>query len=397
MTSKRLSLIAALVVIGGLIVYLELGKVRPTLPPGGSDIPLDVALEHSMPEPTSTSVSATGTAPSSPPARITSKATQYARAKEFVDPTGFVNASDTLTIASLVGKKVILLDFWTYSCINCIRTQPYLNAWYNKYRDAGLEIIGVHTPEFDFEKDHGNVAAAVAREGIKYPVVQDNNYGTWTAYGNQYWPRKYLIDIDGYVVYDKIGEGGYDETEQAIQKALTERATVLGISTTIPTGFANPDLGADAPSASALSPETYFGAARNEYLSNGKSGVVGDQTLSLPSDITPSALYLGGPWRFEDQYAQNTATAVIRYEYEAQSVYFVASAADGVTAEVYRDGQPLPPELAGEDVKIVNGQATVVIKENRLYRLIHEAAPGTHTLELRIEQPGLQAFTFTFG
>jgi thiol-disulfide isomerase/thioredoxin len=134
--------------------------------------------------------------------------------------SGYINTHDGFRLSEIVGKKVVLVDFWTYSCINCQRTQPYLNAWYKKYKDAGLEIVGVHTPEFAFEKDRANVVAAVEKFGITYPVVQDNDYQTWGTYGNRYWPRKYLIDIDGYIVYDHIGEGGYEETEEKIQELL---------------------------------------------------------------------------------------------------------------------------------------------------------------------------------
>src|SRR3989344_7615215 len=132
--------------------------------------------------------------------------------KEIVNPSGFVN-TDGITVGSQVGKKVVLVDFMTYSCINCQRTFPYLNAWYKKYKDQGLEIIGIHTPEFAFEKDIENVREAMKRFGIMHPVVLDNDYATWRAYGNRFWPRKYLIDIHGDIVYDHIGEGAYEETE----------------------------------------------------------------------------------------------------------------------------------------------------------------------------------------
>jgi thiol-disulfide isomerase/thioredoxin len=159
-----------------------------------------------------------------------------------------------------------LLDFWTYSCINCQRTIPYLNAWYAKYKDAGLEIIGVHTPEFDFEKKYENVAAAVRKFGIQYPVVMDSNNRTWNAYGNMYWPEHYLIDINGLVVDRHIGEGGYAETEAKIQQLLTERKDALNDSVAIPTGTVD-----ITSTIQANSPETYFGATRNEYLTNGTS------------------------------------------------------------------------------------------------------------------------------
>ncbi|HEY5383410.1 MAG TPA: redoxin domain-containing protein, partial [Candidatus Paceibacterota bacterium] len=177
------------------------------------------------------------------------KATQYQKAPELAGIDGYLNTVDgqPITLASLKGK-VVLVDFWTYSCINCLRTIPYLNAWYAKYKDQGLVIIGVETPEFAFEHVTSNVEAAVKSLGIQYPVVQDNEYDTWNAYNNQYWPNDYLMDIDGYIVDDHSGEGDYAQTEEAIQQALAERVARLGApATSIATStvsIAEPDLNA---------------------------------------------------------------------------------------------------------------------------------------------------------
>ncbi len=146
---------------------------------------------------------------------------QFKGAPELTKVNGFID-HNPITLADLRGK-VVLLDFWTYSCINCIRTIPYLSAWYEKYANEGLMIIGIHTPEFEFEKDYNNVKAVVEKFDITYPVVQDNEKGTWNAYENRYWPQKYLIDSDGYVRYDHICEGAYAETEKVIQSLLAER------------------------------------------------------------------------------------------------------------------------------------------------------------------------------
>jgi cytochrome c biogenesis protein CcdA/thiol-disulfide isomerase/thioredoxin len=158
-----------------------------------------------------------------------SKDSLYARSPEITNPSGFVNTADkSITLKEFVGKKVVLVSFWTYSCINCQRTLPYLNTWYEKYKDQGLEIVSIHTPEFAYEKLQKNVEDEVFNTySIQYPVVLDNDYSTWKAFGNRYWPRKYLIDVDGYIVYDHIGEGAYDETEKKIQEALKERAERL--------------------------------------------------------------------------------------------------------------------------------------------------------------------------
>lgn len=154
--------------------------------------------------------------------RVSRKEEEFRRAVEIVGPSGFVNA-DGVSLEAARGEKVVLLDFWTYSCINCQNTQPYLNAWHERYADDGLLVVGVHTPEFEFEKDYENVRAAVAAAGIEYPVVLDNDYATWRAYDQRYWPTMYLIDADGFVRYRTIGEGAYEETEAEIRKLLAEK------------------------------------------------------------------------------------------------------------------------------------------------------------------------------
>jgi cytochrome c biogenesis protein CcdA/thiol-disulfide isomerase/thioredoxin len=317
---------------------------------------------------------------------------------EISNPSGFVNTgkepdgSDTpITIGRFVGKKVILVDFMTYSCINCQRTFPYINAWYDKYNDQGLEIIAIHTPEFAFEKDIDNVREAMARFGIKHPVVLDNDYGTWSAYGNSYWPRKYLIDIHGNIVYDHIGEGKYEETEQKIKELLKERAEVLGEQAGADGGLIAADI--QETKAGAKSPETYFGSARNEFLANGRPGVAGNQTLSLPDRFLPNHLYLGGAWDLTGEYAETKGEATVVYRYDAKDVYFVADADMPVEIEVLQDGRPAGG-AAGDDVSATD---TMMVGESRLYKVIHNEESGEHLLELRIKGAGLRAYTFTFG
>jgi thiol-disulfide isomerase/thioredoxin len=157
-------------------------------------------------------------------ARIERKEAQYRRAEEITAPTGFIN-TDGVSINEARGEKVVLLDFWTYACFNCQNTQPHLNAWHEEYSDEGLFIIGVHTPEFGFERDQENVERAVQEAGIEYPVVLDNDYATWDAYDQRYWPAMYLIDVDGFVRYRHFGEGAYEQTEDRIQELLAERVT----------------------------------------------------------------------------------------------------------------------------------------------------------------------------
>lgn len=298
---------------------------------------------------------------------------------EIVNPSGFVNTDD-IQLKDLVGKKVIIVDFLTYSCINCQRTFPYLNAWYKKYKDQGLEIVGIHTPEFAFEKDINNVRDAMKRFGITYPIVLDNNYATWNAYGNQYWPRKYIIDIHGNVVYDHIGEGGYEETEMKIRELLEERAQVLGSTADVSGSLASasvPDVTIDANS-----PETYFGSARNQYLENGKAGVAGPQTFVLPSSYKTNALYLGGVWNLYPEYAESSGTATVVYRYNAKQVYVVAESSTPSDVEIVQDGTVV---------------RTITIGESRLYTLMQNTTAGEHTLEIRVKGKGVRFYTFTFG
>ncbi|MEK7552952.1 MAG: redoxin family protein, partial [Patescibacteria group bacterium] len=332
-------------------------------------------------QPRQPATSTSSTLISTPEKSETPKAKPFELAKEISTPDGFINtAGQPITIGELVGKKVVLVDFWTYSCINCQRTTPYLNAWYEKYREQGLEIIGLHTPEFEFEKKYDNVKAAVEKFGIKFPVVLDNDYSTWTAYRNRYWPRKYLIDIDGYIVYDHIGEGGYEETERKIQAALKERMVVLGESGAV----SQTVTGEIAPRVHPASPETYFGAARNQLFANGKIGVAGEQVgLTPPAEPIPNKLYLGGDWQISREFAENrSANARIVYRYTAKDVFLVAEAEGETEVEIIRDGQPM---------------TELKVKDAGLYELIQDQSSGTHTLEIIIRQPGLRAFTFTFG
>lgn len=158
--------------------------------------------------------------------RIATKEAHFPRAKEISNPTGFINTSG-VSIGESIGKKVILLEFWTYSCFNCQNVQPYLNEWHEGYEDDGLLVIGVHRPEFEFEKDPASVEKAVEKAGIRYPVVLDNNSATWDAYDNRYWPARYLIDADGFIRYQHFGEGAYEENEEEIQELLVEKNEIL--------------------------------------------------------------------------------------------------------------------------------------------------------------------------
>lgn len=314
----------------------------------------------------------------------------YPPYQEIVNPSGFVN-TNSITLKELIGKKVILVDFMTYTCINCVRTFPYLNAWYDKYQNQGLEIVGIHTPEFAFEHKRENVIEAMKKYGIKFPIVLDNDYSTWKAYKNSYWPRKYLIDINGNIVYDHIGEGEYEETEMKIQELLKEREQKLGL-TSQKNNLIAPQVQGEKV-ISVQSGETYFGADRNDSLGNGtiKSSV---QKFTLPTKINRDTIYLNGDWIFSPEYAENkNANASIVFKYSAQKVFLVMSADTPIEVTILRDGKIVSGE-AGADVK--NGILT--IDQDAMYRLIEDKnGPGEHTLEIRISKPGLKVFAFTFG
>ncbi|MBI5470141.1 redoxin family protein [Candidatus Kaiserbacteria bacterium] len=335
------------------------------------------------------------------------KAMQFDRAPELASIDGYINTDGTpITISEFKGKRVVLIDFWTYSCINCQRTLPYLRDWYDTYHDQGLEIIGVHTPEFAFEHVLRNVQNAVTGFGLKYPVVLDNEYSTWRAFGNQYWPRKYLIDIDGYIVFDHAGEGNYDETERAIQTALQERAQRLGMA--MPPAPAASLSGVISVDETKLgSGETYFGALRNEYLGNGIAGKSGVQIFTEPDTVRKNALYLIGSWSIMPEYAEtppgvgssSVGSDRIDYRYQAKSVYIVAGSKTGkdIEVEVLRDSEPLNAASAGKDIIFKDGRSYVRINENRLYTIVNDTVYGDHLLEFIISDPGLQVYTFTFG
>lgn len=308
-------------------------------------------------------------------------------APELVQPSGFINTEGKpITIAQFKNEKVVLLDIWTYSCINCQRTIPYLKAWDKKYRDLGLEIIGLHTPEFAFEKVQANVEKAVKGFGIEYPVVLDNDYATWNAYGNNYWPRKYLIGSEGNIVYDHIGEGNYAETERAIQKALIElhKADSDSESVIIPDDIVNPSDATPMEQGKVKSPEIYFGALRNDFLGNGMNGTVGEQTFILPQNIDTNTLYLEGRWNINEEEARSVGPSKIVFKYSAKNVYLVASS----------------EFLAGTEVTIIKDgrvEKTIIIKDDTLYTLIEGMGYGQHTLEIIVPGAGLNTFAFTFG
>jgi cytochrome c biogenesis protein CcdA/thiol-disulfide isomerase/thioredoxin len=288
------------------------------------------------------------------------------------------------TLASLQGR-VVLIDFWTYTCINCIRTLPYLKAWDADYRDKGLTIVGVETPEFAFEREASNVSNAINQFGLHYPVVQDNNMGTWNAYGNQDWPADYLIDAHGQVRYTAVGEGDYSQSETAIRALLAEAGYNVG-ATSHPTGVV-------APSPQAT-PETYLGTARAEgWLTPPKPGPH-DYGPAPAGTLPLNEFAFSGSWNIESQPATAVSGAGIDVEFLAKHVYLVLSSAGERPrpVRVLLDGHPIRAGDAGADVR----GGVVTVRGQRLYTLVSLPREAQHRLSLRFA-PGVTGYAFTFG
>ncbi len=297
------------------------------------------------------------------------KLSNLGRAPEFVGLTNWFNSKE-LKLKELQGQ-VVLVDFWTYSCINCIRTLPYVTALYEKYKDKGLIVVGVHTPEFAFEKEPANVLKALGRHNINYPVALDNNYDTWRAYANRYWPAKYLVDQSGKIVYTHFGEGQYAETEQAVRQ-------LLGLDDEI----------ADQPKddlslRQVKTPEIYFGLDRLAYLTDNQQAEAVAKDYSLPDDLPVNSFALGGRWLFDNESVSSLkGFGRIKITFYAKEIHMVAKSKSPNLIKVKVNGKEQP---------------TVEVSDSRLYTLFSGQAAGLKTLEMDIEQAGFTIYTFTFG
>ena len=304
--------------------------------------------------------------------------------------------SPPLTPASLRGK-VVLVDFWTYSCINCLRTLPYIRAWNEKYKDSGLVIIGVHTPEFAFEKDEANVRKAVKDLGITYPVAMDNDYRIWRSFNNEYWPADYFIDATGRIRFHHFGEGAYEESEQQIRTLLAEANHAPPPGTATPIAASGAEAAPD--SDDVRSPETYIGYARAQnFASPGGFDQDDPQLYRTPAELNLNQWALAGKWKDENQGATSLdAAASISFRFHARDLHLVLGpGADGkpVRFRVTLDGQA-PGADHGMDID-ADGNGTVT--ENRLYQLVRQHG-SIHDRTFRIEflTPGVRAYSFTFG
>jgi thiol-disulfide isomerase/thioredoxin len=281
-----------------------------------------------------------------------------------------------LTPAGLKGK-VVLVDFWTYSCINCLRTLPFVKSLYAKYSGSGLVIVGVHTPEFAFEGDPNNVDRAIKQNGIEYPVALDAQYGTWNAYNNEYWPAEYLFDARGRLRRTNFGEGNYDETEQDVRGLLAETSaeTLPAAGVIVPsTDFSN--IGTN---------ETYFGLERGDAFMGTPGAAGNDVQLNAADTPSPNHWSAGGAWRFESQYVETRSpNDTFSFNVQANRLHLVLSSADGSDKTI--------------DV-IVDGQAagSFTINAPQLYTVATFPTGGRHTVEIRIHDAGVQFYSATFS
>ena len=338
--------------------------------------------------------------------------TQFKKAPDFAQISGYINTpnkNSPIALSSLKGK-VVLVYIWTYTCINSIRPMPYIDDWDQKYSNKGLVIVGVHSPEFTFEKNYANVKDAVQRFGITYPVILDSDHGTWNAYENNYWPRFYLIDTQGYIRYDHIGEGDYNQIEKSIQSLVTERASLMGAKeisfNTKPTTLIKPESLYYVDLRQSTTPEIYIGYNTSRALLGNPEGFKPDQTVSysIPStkNFKPDTVYLEGNWKNNpDNMELQNDTGRILLTYHAKSVNIIAGgkgggvvfndegegAAAGSTAKI--PNKSLGADLSQEDSFRIDG--------HRLYNLAIHNNYTAHNIVIDIKGKGFQFYTFTFG
>jgi thiol-disulfide isomerase/thioredoxin len=308
--------------------------------------------------------------------------------------------SQPLTLSELRGK-VVLVDIWDYTCINCIRTLPYVTEWYRRYAQYGLVVVGVHTPEFEFAHQKENVEAAVRKYGITYPVVLDNDFKIWSLYANQFWPRKYLLDRDGYIVYDHAGEGDYRETELAIQKYLHQ----LRPGANFPEPYNAPGTPESGGLCQRTTPELYAGYDRGRLgnCEGYRPGEIVD--YRDPGDYMDSHVYASGRWLNREQSlrharADSNLEDYIALCYHAASVNAVLGGSGFEAYRVYvlQDDAYVAPDEMGEDLSAdAMGKTYLEVTESRMYRVVKNREFGQHVLKLFSDSEYFDVYSFTFG
>ena len=341
-------------------------------------------------------------------------------APEFMGTQEWIN-SDPLTMESLRGK-VVLIDFWTYTCVNCIRTLPFLQEWYERYTDEGLVIVGVHTPEFEFEKLYDNVVEATKDEGVVWPVVQDNEFSVWRSYSNRYWPAKYLIDQTGEIRYTHFGEGKYGETEKMIRNLLQEAGMAAAQDMPLPEDqgrdetfmregrditrelFAGWKFTALQRRGGIGQDEEYLEAARASSETEGETGVTAQ--FSAPESLESNLIYFNGPWAIGPESARHAEDTdhfdgYLELKYSARSVNAVltSDSGDPYQVRVTVNGEYLTDENRGDDISIdENGVSYLQVTDPKLYKIVeHPTWQGGQVLRMASMSNDFGLFSFTFG
>jgi len=321
------------------------------------------------------------------------------RAPEFA-PGEWLNAERPLTLGGLRGRAV-LVDFWEYSCVNCLRTLPYLREWHNRY-GKWLTIVGVHTPKFPFGREKPQIEMAVHEQDMRYPVLMDNNFQTWDAFANRFWPAKYLIDQDGYIRYQSHGEGGYGEFERAIQTVLRDREPNLDLPPVM-----QPIRAEDRPGAVCYRPTPELHAGLDRGALGNPEGYAGGAPMLyvLPKERQRGAFYVSGAWQAGEQFLayQGQTEAVIQLPYEAVEVNAVFSPhaemiermlhPEAVGVEIWQDGAPLDEQMRGADV---TADGRVLVDRPRMYNLVRNPGFEAHELTLRVKTRGFAMYAFSF-
>lgn len=312
----------------------------------------------------------------------------YGQAPEFSGITTWLNTEEgnALRLSEELKGQVVLIDFWTYSCINCIRTLPYVKSWHEKYRAVGFSVVGVHTPEFLFEHKTSNVLDAIKKYEISYPVAQDNEYATWKAYENRYWPAHYLVDAEGKIRYIHFGEGKYEETEKAIQTLLKEAGRQSDDD------FVKVE--AEAKGSGVQTRETYLGLSRMErFVSTPNPTNTGTYQFQASETLSIHNWGYIGNWNIEQERALAGAQSALRFQMKAKKVFLVMGPTqNNSSVEVWLDGK-LVQAGAGKDVK----SGKVMVTEERLYELLNLESVEEHTLELRFPEGNTAVYAFTFS
>ncbi len=318
-------------------------------------------------------------------------------APELVRPGGFTN-TDPLLLRDFRGKRIVLVQFWTTSSLDSVRTIPHLNDWYAKYHNYGLSIVGIHTPRFAFERSKSVVDLFASTHDISYPIVLDTGAETWKAYKNTTWPHLYLIDLDGRIVSDHSGIGGYEATEQKLLELLNTRAKKLKLPAPPEQKISSlPNDGSDK--TLLKSSEAFFGSARNANLANGTPGKEGVQTFASLSEPALNKEYLFGGWKITRDYAENlTEHTSIIYRFHAKQVFTIMGAERLIRVKVLLDGKPLDQSVAGKDIRYEKGESVFYVDREHFYDIVNvQSGYADHTIEFTPDTGGLDVYTLTFG